>query len=82
MGGKFKTKGKTMKQYLGRKYDQTDEHGNYVFAMTLSEILTEPTGKDDITEEVPPEHFPIFYDRLGDAYMSFGYLKNNLKYLI
>jgi hypothetical protein len=71
-----------MKQYLGRRYDQTDEHGNYVFAMTLSEILTEPTGKDDITEEVPPEHFSIFYDRLGDAYMSFGYLKNNLKYLI
>ena len=50
--------------------------------MTLSEILTEPTGEDDITEEVPKEHFPIFFDREGDAYISFGYLKNNLKYLI
>ena len=72
---------KEMEKFLGRKYDQTDQFGNYVFAMTLSEILTEPTGEDDITEEVPREHFPIFFDRQGDAYISFGYLKNNLKYL-
>ena len=50
--------------------------------MHLSEILNEPTGKNDITAEVPTEHFPIFFERAGDAYISFGYLKNNLKYLV
>jgi len=71
-----------MEQYLGRQFDQEDEFGNYVFAMHLGEILTEATGQNDITEEVPTEDFPIFFDRAKDAYMSFGYLKNNLKYLV
>ena len=71
-----------MKEYLGRYYEQKDASGNHVFAMHLSEILNEPTGKNDITAEVPTEHFPIFFERACDAYISFGYLKNNLKYLV
>lgn len=71
-----------MEQYLGRQFDQEDEFGNYVFAMHLGEILTEATGENDITEEIPKEDYPVFFDREGDAYMSFEYLEKNKKYLV
>ena len=56
-----------MNVFLGRRFDQEDENGNYVFAMTLEEVLEEPTGDDDITAEVPKEDYPIFFDRTGDC---------------
>lgn len=71
-----------MEQYLGRQFDQEDEFGNYVFAMHLGEILTEATGENDITKEIPKEDYPVFFDREGDAYMSFKYLEKNKKYLV
>jgi hypothetical protein len=71
-----------MEQFLGRQFDKEDEFGNYEFAMHLGEILTEPTGEDDITAEIPKEDFPVFFDREGEAYMSFEYFEKNKKYLI
>ncbi len=71
-----------MEQYLGRQFDQEDEFGNYVFAMHLGEILTEATGENDITKEIPKEDYPVFFDREGDSYMSFEYLEKNKKYLV
>lgn len=72
---------KEMEKFLGRQFDKEDENGNYEFAMNLSEILTHPTGFDDITAEVPKEDFPIFFDREGDAYMSNSYLFENIEHL-
>ena len=54
------------KQLLGRQFDKENEHGEYEFAMHLGELLTEPTGEDDITAEA--YDFPIFFDREGDAW--------------
>jgi len=71
-----------MNVFLGRRFDQEDENGNYVFAMTLEEVLEEPTGDDDITAEVPKEDYPIFFDRTGDAYASVEYIRKNIQYLI
>lgn len=71
-----------MNVFLGRRFDQQDEDGNYVFAMTLEEVLEEPTGDSDITAEVPKEYFPIFFDRTGDAYASVEYIKKNIQHLI
>ena len=33
-----------MNVFLGKRFDQQDEDGNYVFAMTLEEVLEEPTA--------------------------------------
>ena len=72
---------KTAKKYLGKQFDKEDKFGNYEFAMHLGEILVKPTGFNDITKEVCREDYPIFYDRQGDAYMTFKYLEDNMKHL-
>ena len=72
-----------MKEYLGRYFDQEDEHGNYVFAMYIDEIHEKPTQKEGcITNSIPASEFPVYTDRDRTAWMNYGYLKNNLKYLV
>lgn len=67
------------KQLLGRQFDKENEHGEYEFAMHLGELLTEPTGEDDITAEA--YDFPIFFDREGDAWASVEYILKNIQHI-
>jgi|TARA_Y100000004_G_C8692125_1_gene317991 hypothetical protein len=47
--------------------------------MHLGELLTEPTGEDDITAEA--YDFPIFFDREGDAWASVEYILKNIQHI-
>ena len=69
----------TAKGLLGKQFDKNDENGDYEFAMFLGELLTEPTGEDDITAEA--FDFPIFFDREGDAWASVEYIIKNIQHI-
>tara|TARA_R110002020_G_scaffold104906_1_gene245021 strand:- start:742 stop:993 length:252 start_codon:yes stop_codon:yes gene_type:complete len=71
-----------MNKYLGKSLDIYGEnHGDYVFHMELDDIITKPTGENDITKEIPKEEYPVFVDKTLDSYCTFGYLIENIKYL-
>jgi len=71
-----------MEEYLGRCLDIYGEnHGDYVFHMDLDDVITKPTGENDITKEIPKEEYPVFVDKTLDSYCTFEYLIENFKYL-
>ena len=73
----------TAKGLIGKQFDKSQVDGEYEFAMYLGELLTEPTGEDDITAEA--FDFPIFFARSevkgGDAWASVEYIINNIQYI-
>ena len=78
---------KQMEEYLGGRldiYGGNERPGfrrTYVFYMDLADVITEPTGENDITKEIPKEEYPVFVDKTLDSYCTFEYLIDNIMYL-
>ena len=72
-----------MKNFIGRTIDIEDAHGNYVFAMSIDEIHEKPTQKERcITNSIPASEFPVYTDKDRTAWMTYGYLQENMEYLV
>ena len=60
-----------MKNYIGRTIDIEDEHGNYVFAMSIDEIHERPTQVEGcITNSIPASEFPVYTDKEKTSWMT------------
>ena len=72
-----------MKNFIGRTIDIEDTHGNYVFGMSIDEIHEKPTQKEGcITNSIPASEFPVYTDKDRTAWMTYGYLQENMEYLV